>query len=40
MEKYHRLIFLNNHIELKFRDKSKNISKKKFENIQNTLSKN
>ena len=40
MEKYHRLIFLNNHIELKFRDKSKNISKKNFENIQNSLSKN
>ena len=40
MEKYHRLIFLNNHIEQKFRDKSKNISKKNFENIQNSLSKN
>jgi len=40
IEKYHRLIFLNNHIEQKFKDKSKNISKKKFENIQNSLSKN
>ena len=39
-EKYHRLIFLNNHIEQKFKKKSKNISKKKFENIQNSLSKN
>ena len=28
IEKYHRLIFLNNYIEQKFRDKSKNISKK------------
>ena len=28
MEKYHRLIFLNNYIEQKFKDKSKNISKK------------
>jgi len=40
IEKYHRLIFLNNHIELKFRDKSKNISVKKSENVQNSLSKN
>jgi exonuclease VII small subunit len=40
IKKYHRLIFLNNHIEQKFKDKSKNISKKKFENIQNSLSKN
>ena len=40
IKKYHRLIFLNNHIEQKFKDKSKNISKKKFENIQNPLSKN
>ena len=39
MEKYHRLIFLNNHIEQKFKDKSKNISKKNFKNIQNPLSK-
>ena len=38
--KYHRLILLNNYIEQKFRDKSKNISKKNFENIQNSLSKN
>ena len=37
MEKYRRLIFLNNYIEQKFKDKSKNISKKNFENIQNTL---
>ena len=28
IKKYHRLIFLNNYIEQKFRDKSKNISKK------------
>ena len=40
LEKYHRLIFLNKYIEQKFKDKSKNISKKKFENIQNSLSKN
>ena len=40
MEKYRRLIFLNNYIEQKFKDKSKNISKKNFENIQNFLSKN
>ena len=40
MEKYHRLIFLNKYIEQKFKDKSKNISKKDFENIQNSLSKN
>ena len=39
-EKYRRLIFLNNYIEQKFKDKSKNISKKNFENIQNSLSKN
>ena len=40
MEKYRRLIFLNNYIEQKFKDKSKNISKKIFENAQNSLSKN
>ena len=40
MEKYRRLIFLNNYIEQKFKDKSKNISKKNFQNIQNSLSKN
>ena len=40
MEKYRRLIFLNNYIEKKFKDKSKSISKKNFENIQNSLSKN
>ena len=40
IEKYHRLIILNNYIEQKFKDKSKNISKKNFENIQNSLSKN
>ena len=40
IEKYHRLILLNNYIEKKFRNKSKNISKKNFENIQNFLSKN
>ena len=40
MEKYRRLIFLNNYIEQKFKDKSKNISKKNFKNIQNSLSKN
>ena len=40
MEKYHRLILLNNYIEKKFNNKSKNISKKNFENIQNSLSKN
>ena len=40
IKKYRRLIFLNNYIEQKFKDKSKNISKKNFENIQNSLSKN
>ena len=40
LEKYHRLMFLNKYIEQKFKDKSKNISKKNFENIQNPLSKN
>ena len=40
IEKYHRLILLNNYIEQKFKNKSKNISKKNFENIQNSLSKN
>ena len=40
IDKYHRLIVLNNYIEQKFKDKSKNISKKNFENIQNSLSKN
>jgi exonuclease VII small subunit len=40
IEKYNRLILLNNHIEQKFKNKSKNISKKNFENIQNSLSKN
>ena len=40
IEKYHRLIFLNNYIKQKFKDKSKNISKKNFENIQNSFSKN
>ena len=40
LEKYHRLMFLNKYIEQKFKDKSKNISKKDFENIQNPLSKN
>ena len=40
IEKYHRLILLNNYIEQKFKDKSKNISKKNFENIQNFSLKN
>ena len=40
LEKYHRLMFLNKYIEQKFKDKSKNISKKDFENTQNSLSKN
>ena len=40
LEKYHRLMFLNKYIEQKFKDKSKNISKKDFVNIQNSLSKN
>jgi len=40
IEKYRRLIFLNNYIEQKFKNISKGISKKKFENIQNSLSKN
>ena len=40
IEKYHRLIFLNNYIEQKFKDKSKKASKKNFENINDLLSKN
>ena len=40
IEKYHRLILLNKYIEQKFKNKSKKISKKNFENIQNSLSKN
>ncbi|MBO6490821.1 MAG: exonuclease VII small subunit [Pelagibacteraceae bacterium] len=40
IEKYNRLILLNNYIEQKFKNKSKNIVKKNFENIQNSLSKN
>ena len=40
IKKYHRLILLNNYIEQKFKNKSKNILKKNFENIQNSLSKN
>ena len=40
IEKYHRLISLNNYIEQKFTDKSKNISKKIFENTQHSSLKN
>ena len=40
IKKYHRLILSNNYIEQKFKNKSKNILKKNFENIQNSLSKN
>ena len=40
IDKYHRLMLLNNYIEKKFKDKSKNISKKNFENIQSSLIKN
>ena len=40
IEKYNRLILLNNYIEQKFKNKSKNISKKNLENIQNSFSKN
>ena len=40
IEKYHRLIFLNNYIEQKFKDKSKNISKKNFEKTQFSSLKN
>ncbi len=40
LEKYHRLIFLNNYIEQKFKDKSKKISKKKYENMKKSLLKN
>ena len=40
IKKYNRLILLNNYIEQKFKDKSKNISKTNIENIQNSLSKN
>ena len=40
IKKYNRLILLNNYIEQEFKNKSKNIVKKNFENIQNSLSKN
>ena len=40
LEKYHRLMFLNKYIEQKFKDKSKDISKKNFKKVQNSLSKN
>ena len=40
IEKYNRLILLNNYIEQKFKNKSKNIAKKNFENMENSLSKN
>ena len=40
IEKYHRLILLNNYIEKKFKNKLKDISKKNFENVQNFISKN
>ena len=40
IKKYNRLILLNNYIEQKFKNKSKNISKKNLENIQNSFSKN
>ncbi len=40
IKKYNRLILLNNYIEQIFKNKSKDISKKNFENIQNFLSKN
>ena len=40
IEKYHRLIILNNYIEQKFKDKSKNISKKNFEKTQFSSLKN
>ena len=40
IKKYHRMILLNNYIEQEFKNKSKNIVKKNFENIQNSLSKN
>jgi len=40
IERYHRLILLNNYIERKFKDKSKNISKKIFENTQHSSLKN
>jgi exonuclease VII small subunit len=40
IKKYHRLIFLNKYIEQKFKNKSKDISKKNFKKIQDSLSKN
>ena len=40
IEKYYRLILLNHYIERKFKDKSKNISKKIFENTQHSSLKN
>ena len=39
IKKYHRLILLNNYIEQKFKDKSKKISKKKFEKLENFIPK-
>ena len=39
IEKYNRLILLNKYIEQKVKNKSKNRSKKNFENTQNSLSK-
>ena len=40
VEKYHRLILLNDYIEKKFKNKLKDISKKSFKNVQNFISKN
>ena len=37
LDKYHRLILLNNYIEQKFKDKSKNISQTNFDSIQKSL---
>ena len=39
IEKYHRLISLNNYIDQQFKDKSKKISKKNFENTQKSYQK-
>ena len=40
LEKYQRLIFLNRYIEQKFKNNSKNISKKYLEGQHNSLTKN
>ena len=40
LDKYNRLMQLNNHIEQKFKDKSKKISQQKIKKISKSFSKN